>query len=218
MLPVFVNRLYWLLSTVIPALFLLSLLHSSVSVLFGFCLVIFLVSPSTYSLSVFWILDLALNLRLLSTTPPASRLCTVAPVIFGLDPRLPTGPALGLPLHTCLLVLDPWTVHYSCGLIKPVYFSLNCGLAIGFRPWALTVCCVIRPRPVLFTTIGITLDIVVCGKLTPDCLTCKALNKNFLEVHLLVAFGSYVLHTWQLHQEMQLIFFPLFDLGIMRMR
>ena len=109
MFPVFVTRLYWLFSTVIPALFLtISLFHSPVSVLF--CLIYFLVS--VFSIS-------GPGSEPSPVTDYASSLPSLyhSPVLFGLDPRLPTGPA-----HTCLLALDFWTVHYSFGLINHCIF------------------------------------------------------------------------------------------------
>ena len=68
MFPVFVTRLYWLVSSVFQALSQLSLL-SVLSQSSFVCLIIFLVSPSTLSLSVFssrtWLWTLAwLRLRL----------------------------------------------------------------------------------------------------------------------------------------------------------
>ena len=60
-------------------------------------------------------------------------------MIIGIEPRLPTGTALGLPLYTCLSVLDLWAIGNSCGLIKTGVSSLNCGCAIGSCPLVLTI-------------------------------------------------------------------------------
>ena len=83
--------------------------------------------------------DLALNLRLVNDYTSSLPSLYYCPVLFGLDPRLPTGPALGLSLHTCLLALDFWTVHYSVGLIKPLYFpwTVVWRLVSVPEPWSL---------------------------------------------------------------------------------
>ena len=59
--------------------------------------------------------------------------------------------SLFVPLLNLISVNEPWTLTATILWISP----------------AVPVCCVIGPRPGLFTTIWITSDIVVCWKLTP---------------------------------------------------
>ena len=131
MFLVFVARLYWLVSAVSQAFFHSSRFPQSCFSLSVFVyLIIYVVSPSTLSLSVYssrtW-----LKFRLTTTTIPALRFCTSALCLPVTIHACPTDPTLDFRLHPCLPAHDLWIVALSLWFMINRYFLPELGLAIG---------------------------------------------------------------------------------------
>ena len=119
MFPVFVARLYWLVSTVSHIITALASLRL-VSVLFVY-LIIFLVSPSKLSLSVFSFRTWLWTLALLTTSPPALCLCTTALCLSESTHACPPDQLLDIPYTPVYWLSTSGLLHSSVGLNKPLF-------------------------------------------------------------------------------------------------